>query len=464
MSATIDEILNSGRTADEVIAQLKEKTIIVPPWRGSKGLEAEYNPLKHPVMNRGEYPDQTKDGRIKRVTRISLALQKLAVSRMTSILTASPVKHVYKPENDRQKEVARCLDKIFEANYFRTLNIDRLETLFAACEVMTLWYAVRTPTRKYGFDSPLKLRCRNFSPMLGDELWPLFDEYGDLIALSVGYTRKVGRDRLQYFDAYTAARHIRWSTAAGPWAVELDEAITLGKIPAVYMWRPTPIWAGASDIVYELEWTLSRNGNYICDNSKPLLAVCADEMIPYGREEDSNHESRSVAQFPKGSSVEYVTWQQATESMKFHSDTLRNLYFTQLQLPDWSYEKMSQLALSGEAMQQLFIDARMKGEKEAARLAEPFDREVNVVKAFLKLMLPDGYADDIDALPVSTEFTPFTIAAEKDTVENLLAANGGKPVVSQRESIEKLGWSNDVDQTLREIDEESMGDALNPTM
>ncbi len=459
----IDEILGNSPTDEQTIAALREKTIIVPPWRGAKGLEREYNPYRHPVMDKGKYPDRIRDGRIREVTRIPIALQRLAVSRMTSILTATPIKHIYKPENDRQKEVARYLDKIFERTYFDTLNTERLDMLFAACEVMTLWYAVEDRNGRYGFDSPLKLRTRLFSPTLGDELYPLFDETGDMTAMSVGYTRGTGRRRVQFFDTYTAARHIQWSTEGGTWAKTADEAITLGKIPAVYMWRPTPIWEKTSEIVSELEWTLSRNGNYICDNSKPLLAVCADEVINYGEEKDSNHESRSVAQFPAGASVSYVTWQQATESMKFHSDTLRSLFFTQLQLPDWSFEKMSLLGLSGEAMQQLFIDARMKGTKEAARLQEPFDREVNVVKAFLKVMLPDGYSADIDALPVSVEFRPFSTTATKDIVENLIAANGGKPLASQRETVERLGWSNDVDQTLAEINDENAGDALNPT-
>ncbi|MCD8312681.1 MAG: phage portal protein [Bacteroidales bacterium] len=459
----IDEILNSGLTADQTIAALREKTVIVPAWRGAKGLEREYNPDKHPVMDKGKYPDRISDGQIREVTRIPLDFQRLAVDRMTSILTATPIKHIYQPENERQKEVGRILDKIFDATYFNTLNNDRLKALFAACEVMTLWYAVDEPTARYGFDSPLKLRRRVFTPILGDDLYPLFDENGDMIAMSVGYTRKVGRKRVQYFDAYTAERHLQWSTDGGSWEKAVDEPITLGKIPCVYMSRPEPIWKKSSNLVSELEWTLSRNGNYIADNSKPLLAVCADEMIAYGNEKDSNHESRSVAQFPAGASVNYVTWQQATESMKFHTDTLRSLFFTQLQLPDWSYEKMSQLAMSGEAMQQLFIDARMKGEAEADHLREPFDREVNVVKAFLKIMLPDEYASDIDALPVTVDFQPFSITAQKDTIDELLAANGGKPVASQRETIERLGWSNDVDQTMREITEENAADALNPT-
>ena len=41
---------------------------------------------------------------------------------------------------------------------------------------------------------------------------PLFDEYGDMIAMSVGYQRKKGRKNVKFFDAYTANKHIKWYT------------------------------------------------------------------------------------------------------------------------------------------------------------------------------------------------------------------------------------------------------------
>lgn len=461
---TIEEILNSGGTAAQIIAALKEKTTIVPMWRGRNGLICEYDPTKHPVMNKSHYPDIVTDEGITNVTRVTCDLQRLAVKRMTELVTGIPVKRVYNPENDRQKEIVGYLENILTKNRIDSVNIERCNMLFAGCEVMTLWYAVEQPNTLYGFKSALKFRCRNFSPMCGDEIYPLFDEYGDMIALSVGYTRKSGRKYVQYFDTYTATQHIKWSTANGDWEEVENEQITLGKIPAIYMYRPTPIWEDTSKIVYEIEWALSRNGNYLRENSKPLFVVFADEQITYGDEKDPNKEFRSVMQYPKGSTAQYITWQQAVDNLKFYVNELRNLFFTQLQLPDWSYEKMSQQALSGESRKQMFIDAQLKVKDESGRLIEFFDREINVVKAFLKVALGNEYAADIDALNVEVEITPFAISDERDTITNLTTANGGKPIISQRESIEMLGWSADVDKTMQEIAEESMADTFEPTL
>ncbi|MBO5368271.1 phage portal protein, partial [Methanocorpusculum sp.] len=432
-------------------------------WTGKQGLINEYDPTKHPVMNKQLYPDLVKDDGVERVTRITLSFQRLAAKRMSELLSGIPVKRIYKPEDEKQQQVATYLEKIFDRNRINSVNTDRTNALFAGCEIFTLWYAVEQKNNLYGFASPLKLRCRTFSPMLGDELYPFFDEYGDMVAMSIGYTRKVGRKNVQYFDTYTDDRHIKWSNESGEWLAVEDEKTTVGKIPGIYTFRPTPIWEDTSRNVYEMEWTLSRNGNYIRENSKPKFIVCADEIIQYGDEKSGNKEFKSVMQYPTGARAEYVTWSQAIESLKFQIDTLRNLFFTQLQLPDWSYEKMSQQALSGESRKQMFIDAELKVQDESGRWLEFFDREINVAKAFLKLMLGQAWHEAIDALPVENVITPYRITDRKEEVETLMTANGNKPIMSQRESIEAYGRSDNVDQTLKEINEQEMADSFNLT-
>ena len=459
---TIEEILQSGGSAEQIISALKDKSINVPVWGGTKGLLQEFDPRKHPVMNKAIYPDEVTAEGVQPVTRITCDLQRLATKRMTELCCGIPVKRVYKPENDRQKEIAQYLEAIYDRNRIDSVNTERLNMLFAGCEVMTLWFAVESPNNQYGFNSRLKLRCRNFSPMLGDDLYPLFDEYGDMIAMSVGYSRKVGRKTVRFFDTYTATKHIKWSDANGQWQEVENEDITLLKIPCIYAWRPMPIWEDPSKTVYEIEWSLSRNGNYLRENSKPLFVVFADEAINYGDEKSPNREFRSIMQYPKGSTAQYITWQQAVENLKFYVEQLRSMFFTQLQLPDWSYEKMSQQALSGESRKQMFIDAQLKVKDESGRLIEFFDREMNVIKAFLKIMLGDAYAADIDSLKVDMVITPFTITDEKDTITNLITANGGEPIISQRESIEMYGHSDDVDKTLQEIQAQKTVDIMQP--
>lgn len=459
---TIDEIIKLIETEPEAaMSALKEKTIIIPAWDGKDGLKSQYDPTEHPVMDKALYPDKVlSTGGTEKVTRITIDLQRLAVKRMTELVCGIPVKRVYKPKTDKQKEIAAFIESIYQKNRIDAVNIERLNLLYAGCEVITLWYGVEQQNSLYGIPSKTKIRCRNYSPIYGDELYPLFDAYGDMIALSIGYMRKQDGKEKQFFDTYTAEKHIKLSTEDGGWSVVENDDITIGKIPGVYVYRPTPIWENSSGNVYEMEWALSRDGNYLRKNSKPLLVVTADNDIKFGQEKSENEEFRSILQYPKGSGVNYVTWSQAIDNLKFYMSELRNLYFTQLQLPDWSYEKMSQQAISGESRKQLFIDCQLKVKDESGRLLEFFDREMNVVKAFAISNLPTSYRDDVESLETETQITPFTINDEKELINNLVNANGGKPVISQRESIELLGRSQDVDQTMKEIAEENTRDVL----
>ena len=459
---TLEEIIKSIETEPEAaMSALKEKSITIPVWDGKDGLKSQYDPKMHPVMDKALYPDKVlSGGGTEKVTRIVLDLQRLAVKRMTELVCGIPVKRVYKPQNETQKKIASFIEAIYKKNRIDAVNVERLNLLYAGCEVITLWYGVEQENSLYGIPSKTKIRCVNYSPIYGDDLYPLFDAYGDMIALSIGYMRKQDGKTKQFFDTYTADKHIKLSTESGGWRVIENEDITIGKIPGIYMYRPTPIWEDTSGNVYEMEWALSRNGNYLRKNSKPLLVVTADEDINYGQEKSGNEEFRTILQYPKGSNVNYVTWSQAIDNLKFYMSELRNLYFTQLQLPDWSYEKMSQQAISGESRKQLFIDCQLKVKDESGRLLEFFDRELNVVKAFAASNLPSSYKNDIESLETEMQITPFTINDEKELINNLVNANGGRPIISQRERIEQLGWSQDVDQTMKEIAEENTKDVF----
>jgi hypothetical protein len=456
--ATIQEILSLQ--PEEAVKQLQTKSITIPEW---DELKKYYDPTQHEVMTDASYADITNDdGTVEKLTRVTFDLQRLAVKRTTELCFGIPVKRIYKPQSDSQKEVAKAIEAILQRNRMDSINIERGNMLFSGCEVATIWFAIEEPNILYGFESKLKLRCRNYSPVNGDSIYPLFDaDTGDLIALSFGYTRAQGDSEVEYFDVYTAEKHIRFKKEDA-WIAELTEQIAIGKIPAVYCYRPTPAWEDTSNIVNEIEWTLSRNGNYLRRNSKPIVVLFADEEIQYGQEKSGDKEFRSAFQYPKGSDLKYVTWEQAIENLKYYIGELRQSFFTQLQLPDWSYESMKTTPMSGEARKQMFIDAQLKVRDESGRLLEMLDREINIIKAFLKVMLP-GKDNDIDALQVETVITPFTISDDKDTITNIMTATGGKAIMSQREGIETLGWSADVDETMRQIQEENKGDAFELT-
>lgn len=447
----IKEIVSEQRDSASIISDLKKKSIIIPSW---SSLEKEYNPQKHPVVVDPSYKDKVVKGSIEKMTRITLGWQKLAVKRMTELMFAIPVQRVYKPENENEKLVAEIMESVFSKNRLNSVNIERGKELFASCEVFTLWYSQEQPTEYAKQPTTLKLRCKNFSPMEGTTLYPLFDEYDDLIAMSLEYSRTEDSQTISYFETYTDSEHIIWRIAGSQVTEEREKIEAIGKIPGVYICRPEAIWEDQSENVYEAEWTLSRNGNYIRKNARPNWVVFSDNNIQYSNEPTGQTEGRNVLQYGANDKAQYVTWQQATESIKFHIEEIKRNFFMQLQLPDMSMDNMKATPMSGEARKMMFIDAQMKVTDESGAWLEMFDREINVVRAFLKTMYPNLVAA-IDALKVETIITPYQIRDEAEKINNLSNATGGKPIMSQRTAVANLGYVDNVDEELKNIADES---------
>lgn len=445
---TIEEILSMDKRS--AMSALKQKQIVLPAWKN--GLEKEYYTRLHPVMDKTLYPDEVSDnGVITPVTRVTKDLMRLSVKRMTELTVGIPAQRVCKPKNAKQEEVAKWLNAIFRDNRINSKDKVRLHDYFAACEVVTIWYTVPQKTSKYGFNSLSKIRCKTYSPKEGYALYPLFDESDDMIAFSIEYNTIVNGKQQTILETYTATQHIKWTQDGEQPIVEETGA---SKIQAVYMHRDMPIWEDQAGNVFEIEWNLSRNGNYLRKNMRPIFGVFANEDVTFNKENREQMKSLAVVQYPESAHAQYITWDQSIENLRFQNDELQRTFFTDLQLPDWSYEKMSQIALSGEARKQLFIDCQMKVEDESGRVVEMMDREVNVVKDILKTVAPAGYEKDIDDLEVECIITPYRLDHELEKVQLLVSATGGKAIASQREAITRLGWSDNPDETMKEISED----------
>lgn len=454
---TIDEILDSQRLPAEIIDDLRLKTVVLPPW--SK-LEKEYEPKYHPVMTDKTYRDKVnKKGEVIRMCRVTLGLQKLAVKRMTELAFGIPVKRMYnaKKGNEKEKKVAKIMESIFQKNRIDSMNVERGRALYAACEFATIWYSQELDAIYGGEKCKLKLRCKTYSPMKGDFLFPLFDEYDDMIALSIQYTREVRKEKTTYFETYTDNKHIRWAQSGrgSAWVEELNENIKIGKIAGVYGSREEPIWEDESKNVFESEWSLSRNGNYLRKNSKPNWVVFADENdnVKFGNEADDDTTARNVLRYPANAKAGYQTWEQAIDALKFHVETIRKNFFVQLQLPDMSMESMKASPMSGEARKMMFIDGQLKVTDESGIWLDVFNREINVVKAFMKKMYP-SLVEAIESLDVEVVITPYNIKDDAEQITNYSNATNGKAIMSRKTAVKKLGIADDSDAEIAEIEAE----------
>lgn len=448
----INEILDADISVKEKITKLQVKTIVVPSW---EKLKKEYNPKLHPVHKDPQYHEKKGSGQL---SRVSLGWQKLATKRMAALMFGIPAKRVYANTDDENvKKAQQIIEDIYARNRINSVNLERAEWLYAACEVVTIWYTQETEAIYAGEKTDMKLRCRSYAPNKGCDLYPLFDEYDDMIALSVRYSRNENGEKVTYFDTYTADRHICFNETSQE--IILDEAITIGKIAGVYFHRDEPVWEDESNNVYEAEWTLSRNGNYVRKNSRPKLAIYSDSKVVADKGPKGENVSSEVIRLGKGDKMEFVSWNGAIDATKFHVEQLKQNFNSQLQLPDVSMDNMKSAPMSGESRKMMFMDSQMKVTRESGIWLEGFDREFNVVRAFAKRMYPH-LEKAIDNIRVKHIITPYQIMDEKEDVEKLSTACG--TIASKKTCVSRLGWVDDVDEEVRLINEDAMSDVFNP--
>lgn len=449
---TIEEIIRSCSPI-ETVNILKEKSIQIPSW---DILVKDYEPKLHDIVTtQTRRKDKTlKDGTIERASRIHLGLEKLLVSRMTEFMFAIPVKRIYHNVNkdETRHNIANAIELIYKHARINNENIKRGKYYFGGCEFFTIWYTVKARNSLYGFNCNYKLKCKSYSPMDGYRLYPLFDDRDDMVAMSIEYDRTVGTRTMTYFETYTAEHHYKWINETSEWKQdgEIDE-IRLLKIPGVYAYRCAPIYDGLSHIRSEIEYTLSRNSDVIAYNSAPILKISGRVTG-----EEQKGESKRIYRTEAGGDVAYVSWTQAIEALKYQVDKLLSFYFMMAQMPDISFEKMSGLGNIGyDARKTLLTDAHLKVGDESGAFIEAFEREYNVIKEFLKFM-NIGWKDAIDEIEVEHVISPFIQNNVSDDIKMYMTANGGKPVMSQRESIGYLGLTPNIENTLSMIADEKV--------
>lgn len=458
----MEDIFKTYSSASERIQHLREKTVTIPEW---EVLLKDYDPTKHDVVNdKVKLRDRQMDnGSFETSSRIYIGLEKLLVSRMVDFTFAIPVKRIYHntdgddEPSDKRKKIAEAIERIYKYARIDSENIKRGHAYYASCEYCTVWYTVPQKNTLYGFPCNYKLKCRTYSPMDGAKLFPLFDEYGDMVAMSFEWRQKTANDYVTYFETYTADRHVKWKQNGGDWEeVEFENGISimpnaLGKIPAIYSYRPQPVYKGLTLLRSEIEYALSRNSNIIAYNSAPIVKIV-------GGIEGEEHKNSGYRFFrvQNGGDVSYVSWDQGIESFKYQIEQMLRLYFMQAQMPDISAERMMSLGNIGfDARQTILMDAHLKIGEESGSWIEAFEREANVIKAFLKLMNTD-YASEIDNVEIEHAITPFIQNDEKAEIQKWSAACGGKAVMSQLEAIKNLGISDNPKETLTQIQNEEI--------
>lgn len=390
--------------------------------------------------------------RTERVARVAIALQKLIIKRAVSFCFGNPIAYNATPENEKQELIIKALNRVLYDVKSTSLNRRIGRAIFGFKECAEYWFTVEKPHKKYGFPSKHKLRCAIFSPENGDTLYPYFDETGDMIAFSRSFSRKETDTAIDYFETFTETEHWLWKDGANGYEVceGFPKPIAIGKIPVVYGYQPYFETQDVDRLIDRLETLLSNFADTNDYHASPKIFVTG-QINGWSKK----GESGSVIEGEDGATMQYVSWQNAPESVKLEIETLLKLIYTITQTPDISFDAVKGLgAISGIALKLLFMDAHLKVQDKREIFDEYLQRRVNVILAYIGKM-NTSLEEECELIEVEPEIVPYMLTNEMDELNYWLAANGNQPLISQEESVEKAKITNNAKLTMQKLQEES---------
>lgn len=471
---TIEEIFKKA-TANDVISELKSSRFIPQP--DVEEAKKALNPKLHDVNDPIKRPDKrvkvdadndadsaqkviTTDGeavnfRTEKVARVAIALQKLIIKRAVSFCFGNPPKYNATPQNDNEQAVLYALNRILVDVKSKSMNRKIARAIFGFKECAEYWYTVpvNKPHSKYGFPAQHKLRCALFSPEYGDTLYPYFDETGDMVAFSRAFSRKDNNgNAVDYFETFTDKEHWLWMNGANGYeaAPGYPKPIAIGKIPVIYGHQPYFETEDVDKLIDRLEHLLSNFADTNDYHASPKIFTTG-QINGWSKK----GESGAVIEGEEGATMQYVSWQNAPESVKLEIETLLKLIYTISQTPDISFDAVKGLgAISGVALKLLFMDAHLKVQDKGEIFDDYLQRRVNVILAYIG-QINTTLEKDCENIIVEPELVPYMLVDELEELNYWLTANGNKPVISQEESVEGAGISKNVEATMQKIKDQT---------
>lgn len=450
---TIEEII--ALEIEEQIKELKSSRLYVMP--DMKSIEKSLDVKKHDVFDKSLRPDKLiklDDGSSTKepVARVGLAMQKLIVKRAVSFMFGNPIEYVNKGKSEKAFEAIKDVYKKVKINSF---NRKIARDLFSCTEVAELWYPV--PVTDPKSEEKFKLKVKKLSPLTGDQLYPYFDEYGDMVAFS----REYAVDEERYFEVYTNAAIIKYNITKEPKVVDGFPIVNeIGKIPIVFAKQEETAYEDVNDLISRLEKIMSNFADTNDYHSAPKIFV-KGTIKGFSKK----GESGAIIEGDSNTDVKYLSWNNAPESVKLEIQTLKEMIYTLSQTPDISFDSIKGLGgnvASGKALRFMFLDAHLKVMDNMEVFEEYLERRNSVIKSFLEKFNTSLKAE-LDTLEIENEVTPFMVDDYEDKLEFIMTATGNKAVLSQKTGIKMSGLVDNIEEEYKNLQSEESVSVFEPT-
>ena len=278
------------------------------------------------------------------------------------------------------------------------------------------------------------------------KLYPRFDDNNNLISFAVESTTKEGKI---VFQAFTAEFIYTFTTENGVTTTEVKPNI-IGKIPIVLYQQDETEWNTVQHLIEIAE----EQRTYFSESNKkfgePILMIA-------GKVEGktaTNNTGGKVFEVKDGGNVQFVVPPNANENFDREMSMNRRDIHEFTDTPDLSDEFYAGKGnmLSGVGRKLAWLPAHLKVKDNEAIFIPALQRRINIILAFLsKMYIP--FEKELKTIDITPIITPFDIDDDTEMIRTLMEANGGKPLLSQREAMQRFGIT-DPEAQLKQIKDE----------
>lgn len=286
---------------------------------------------------------------------------------------------------------------------------------------------------------------------LGDDIRYIKDQYGRLIALGWGYYLNEGGNTVYHFDIFTAHVTYECKKALLGWEV-VPKVNPSGKLQLL-LFQQLLEHHGVQQLIIREEYVGSTTADVNDYFASPAVMASADILASLP---EKSEVGKLYTLTGPDSKVDYLTWDSAPEAKEKEIEWLQQHILSKTFTPKIDWETMKGLSnISGKALEQLFLPATIKAEKNKEIYGEMMDRAANLFIACIGNVLDISLKSECDKLVISHEFQkPFA----EDVTEAIdrLAKAYETGIMSQESAIEQNPLIDDnVEELKRVLKEQS---------
>ena len=429
------EIITDEEKYPKIKVTLKPEQKYTDPTTGKEHIEPEQKKLVDP-------------------NRIALPIEQDIVNIQTAFTVGTEPTLDCKPDESEEGLLA-AINQVFKKNKIKYQNKQAVRSWLAEQEVAEYWYVVKDD----GFWAKLKhkvagifgksmpeyrLKSVLWSPFRGDKLYPFFNDNGDLVALSREYNKKDLNDvEITCFMTITKDMVYQWELTSN-WTDKGSFTHGFKKMPVIYMYRPEAYCEKIKSLRIRLEKLLSNYADCIDYHFFPILMLYGDVQQLSGE-----FKNRVVQLLGNNANAQYLTWNQASETVKYEAETLFSQIYSLTNTPRISFDSLKGAgsAVSGVAFDYVFMSTHLNVENLNETVGEFMQRRVNFLVSALG-SVNTTLETASETIDVDVQMQPYRLEDIKDKIDTAIKAKDGE-IWSQQRAITFVG---NVDSVLDEIE------------